>query len=150
MFTETLKVLGRGVSVVFIGLISLIGIIYLMSFIVRLVRGEGRTKLPAAFTENPEESGGAYSSASSANLTAPRLTGEKRRETMAAISAAVAEYLGSDIAGLRIHSIKRVGGSAELTDDKRRELIAAISAAIAEEMGEDVSAIRIRSIKKVA
>lgn len=147
MLSETLKVLGLGISVVFTGLISLIGIIYLMSFIVRLVRGEHKKeKLPAAFTEHeafrPADNTG--------RLAVPRMTGEKRRETVAAVSAALAEYLGSDISGFRIHSIKRVGGAEELPEEQRRELIAAISAAIAENMGEDVSAIRIHSIKKVA
>ena len=75
----------------------------------------------------------------------------KKYETaVAAGSAALAEYLGSDISGFRIHSIKRVGGAEEIPEEQRRELIAAISAAIAEDMGEDVSAIRIHSIKKVA
>lgn len=150
MTAETLKVLGLGISVVFFGLVSLIGIIYLMSFIVRLVRGERRNeKLPAAFTEALDEGKSGRNGLAPASLSGGRLTGEKRRETIAVLSAALAEYLGSDVSGIRIHSIKRVG-SEELTDEKRRELIAAISAAIAEEMGEDVSAIRIRSIRKVA
>ncbi len=146
---EALKVLGTGLGVVFFGLISLIGIIYLMSFFVRLARRD-------EFSHTKKHNEVAPVPQSEAPVVSPsfeplKLTGEKRRETVAAISAAVAEYLGEDIDGFRIHSIKRVGsGANELSAEQRRELIAVISAAIAEEMGEDVSGIRITSIKKAA
>ena len=147
MLKESLSMIGVGFSVVFVGLISLIGIIYLMSFIVRLVRRE--QKLPSAFTNtdpNPlPQSSGSILPASN------RLTGEKRREIVAAVSAALAEHLGTDVSGIRIHSIRRVGGEAEaLVSADRRELIAVISAAVAEELGTDVTGIRILSVRKAA
>ena len=63
----------------------------------------------------------------------------------AVVSAALAEYMGPEVAGLRIRSIRQAGrrkadGSA---------FTAALSAAIASAMGEDVSGIRILSIRKI-
>ena len=146
---ESLKVLVTGLGVVFFGLVCLIGIIYLMSFLVRLGRrDELSTRRKHEEVDPIPQSSNA--GVSSGGDSVPALTGAKRRETVAAVSAAVAEYLGTDIEGIRIHSIKRVGGSGELPSAQRRELVAAISAAIAEEMGSDISAIRILSIRKAS
>lgn len=146
---DALTVLGTGLGVVFIGLISLIGIIYLMSFFVRLARKDDFHSSKKHVEVEPDTQG--FVPPVSLAAEPLKLTGEKRRETIAAISAAVAEYLGEGIDGFRIHSVKRVGSaSGELSPEKRRELIAVISTAIAEEMGEDVSAIRIASIRKAA
>lgn len=148
MLKDSLTVLGIGVGVVFVGLISLIGIIYLMSFIVRLVRREERPikRRKHSYDVIPESSG----FDPIAHAARPALTGDRRRETVAAVSAAIAEYLGTDLSGIRIHSIRRVGGAEEPDPEARRELIAAVSAAIAEEMGTDVSGIRFISIRKAA
>ena len=143
---DSLSVLGIGLSVVFFGLVCLIGIIYLMSFIIRIVNHEGLGT--AKHTDVIPRTQGFSPVTSSAPI---KLTGEKRRETVAAISAAIAEYLGTDVSAIRIHGIRRVGGGAEVTAAAdRRELVAVISAAIAEEMGTDISGIRIHSIRKVA
>ena len=139
---EALGVLGIGLGVVFFGLICLIGIIYLMSFIVGLFRRDELS--PRRKHEDVSPVTEHFTPA-----VHPALSGEKRRETVAAISAAVAEFLGSDVEGIRIHSIKRVGDPYELTPSDRRELIAVISASIAESMGTDVTGIRIRSIRRV-
>ena len=64
----------------------------------------------------------------------------------AAISAALAEELGTDISGLRILSMRRVGGAPS---PDRQALAAAVSAAIAEELGADITGIRIRSMKRL-
>ena len=147
MLKDSLSVLGVGLLVVFIGLVSLIGIIYLMSFIVKLVRRENR---PLIDPRQPDSLPFDFDDSSPVSST-PVLSNEKRRETVAAISAALAEHLGTDVSGIRIHSIKRVGKDAEaLVSADRRELIAVISAAIAEELGTDVSGIRILSIRKAA
>ena len=145
---ESLSVLLTGFMTVFIGLLCLIGIIYAMSFIVRIVRREERAPkrkkekvvLPEPQAFVPPVSGAAL----------PQLSGPDRREVIAAVSAAIAETLGTDISGIRIRSIRRVGGEAELASAERRELVAVISAAVAEEMGTEVSAIRIHSIRKTA
>ena len=44
-----------------------------------------------------------------ADGNAQKLTGESRRELIAVISAAIAETIGTDAAGLRIKSIKKIG-----------------------------------------
>ncbi len=147
---ESLTVLLIGVTVVFIGLLSLIGIIYLMSFIVRLARHEERApRVKKNKVVLPEPQG--FAPVPGTGPAYARLTGEKRRETVAVISAAIAESMGTDVSGIRIKSIRRVGGAAEAPmNADRRELVAVIAAAIAEELGTDVSGIRILSIKKAA
>lgn len=143
---DSLLVLLTGFGVVFFGLICLIGIIYLMSWLVKLFNHEGsRRKV------SHEEVAPITQSRAPITLAGlePSVTPEQRRERMAVISAAIAEYLGADISGLRIRSIKRVG-ETELTASQRRELIAVISAAIATELDTDVSGIRIHSIRKAS
>lgn len=146
MVQEALTVLLIGLGVVFVGLICLIGIIYLMSLIVRLFTRERRP----AKANRPEVAPVTSGFVPTASVPEASMSPEQRRQTIAAVSAAVAEYLGTDVSGIRIHSFRRVGGQAALTPDERRELIAVISAAIAEEMGGDVSGIRIRSIRRAA
>ncbi len=145
----SLTVLLIGFGVVFVGLVCLIGIIYLMSFIVKLVRREDlpRRKRIKGKVDYPNEIGGS----SAGFVPAPGkqlLLGPDRRAAVAAISAAVSEYMGTDPDGFRIHSIRMVG--APPVDPDRRELIAVISSAIAAELDADVSGIRIHSIKKVS
>ena len=68
---------------------------------------------------------------------------------LAAVSAALAEELGTDISRIRIHSLRPVGAAAPAADPARGELVAAIAAAAAEELGTDVSRIRIHSLRKI-
>ncbi|GEM_PF-2910057 len=63
----------------------------------------------------------------------------------AIIASALAEYMGSDIAGLRIRSIRRLGEQRL----ERGAFTAAVSAALAEYMGPDVAGLRIRSIRRL-
>ncbi len=73
-----------------------------------------------------------------------------REEILAAVSAAIAEELGTDISAIRIHSFRSLEAPvATAPIPERGELVAAISAAIAEELGTDVSAIRIRSFRSL-
>lgn len=144
MLGDTLSVLLIGVSVVFFGLLSLIGIIYLMSFIVRLASGEVRFAKKHGEQVLPEHTG--FVPAPARPIA---LSGEQRRELVAAVSAAIAESMGQDVSSIRIHSIKRVGGE-ELPAESRRELVAVISAAVATQLGTEVSGIRIHSIRRVA
>ncbi|HWS29867.1 MAG TPA: hypothetical protein VN512_07070 [Clostridia bacterium] len=62
----------------------------------------------------------------------------------AAIAASIASYMGSEVAGLRIRSVKPLSRVAP-----RQPMVAAMSAAIATHMGTDVSALRIHSIRPI-
>ena len=78
-----------------------------------------------------------------------------RPETVAAISAALAETLGTSINGIRIHSIRQLSGaeaamSAPVATPVLPETVAAISAALAEALGTHVSSIRIHSIRQLS
>ena len=74
-----------------------------------------------------------------------------RGEVIAAVSAVLAEELGTDVSAIRILSFRRVGGAVPAADliPNRGEVVAAVSAALAEELGTDVSAIRILSFQRV-
>ena len=136
-----------GFGVVFVGLLCLIGIIYIMSAIVRLVR---REDIPRKKRIKQHDDFVPIADSPAVSVPAPRkqlLLGPDRRAAVAAISAAVAEYMGTDVEGIRIRSIRLAGEPSEASD--RRELIAAISAAIATELDTDISGIRIHSIKIV-
>lgn len=147
-FIESLPVLGIGLGVVFVGLVSLIGIICLMSFFVRLFSGEKRlVSRKKHYDVMPEHTRPV--SVAPAFTSVPAIAGPNRREAIAAVSAAIAEYLGEDASAIRIHSIKQVGAPA-LSVEERRELVAVISASIAAELGTDVTGIRIHSIRKAA
>ena len=89
-----------GLAVVFVGLVVLIAIVKLMGVICGFVTGR-----------RAETSGSVSSSAEkvAADGNAQKLTGESRRELIAVISAAIAETIGTDAAGLRIKSIKKIG-----------------------------------------
>ncbi len=89
------------------------------------------------------------SSAVQPSAAAPAAPIPNKGELVAAISAALAEELGTDISAIRIHSLRRVGTPAPATNPAHGELVAAISAAIAEDLGTDISAIRIHSLRKV-
>lgn len=95
---DTLIVPLVGLAVVFVGLIVLIAIVKLMGAICGLVTGrrDNKTSVSAAAAPTAADS-------------APELTGEARRELIAVISAAIAETIGTDPAGLRIKSIKKIG-----------------------------------------
>ena len=86
-----------GLAVVFVGLVGLIAIVKLMGIICGFVTGRRA------------ETSGSVSSKVAADGNAQKLTGESRRELIAVISAAIAETIGTDAAGLRIKSIKKIG-----------------------------------------
>lgn len=79
-----------GFGTVFIGLICLIYIIKLMSVIIRSL-DDKKTPAPAA-----------------AAPVAKKEEIVNRGEFVAAVSAAIATAMGTDVSGLRIHSIKKV------------------------------------------
>lgn len=127
-----------GLGTVFFGLICIIILSNIMSAVCRRL-----TKKETAHAEELP----------TATYAAPAAVPVADRQAMiAAISAAIAEDLGTDISGIRIRSLKHVGGAAPAAAPAadRQVMIAAVSAVIAEDLGTDVSAIRIRSFKRVA
>lgn len=83
-----------GLGTVFVGLISLIFIIRLMSFLYGLFAGKSASKAPAP-----------------APTAAPAASAEpieNRQQFVAAVSAAIATVMGTEVSGLRITSIKKV------------------------------------------
>ena len=130
-----------GMGTVFFGLICIILLSTIMSKVCQKLAG----KSDAA----PAAPASVETTAAPAVQNAPI---QNRQAMIAAISAAIAEELGTDVSAIRIRSLKHVGGAAPAvsTNANRQELIAAVSAAIAEDLGTDISGIRIRSFKKVA
>ena len=88
---SNLFVVVMGLATVFIGLICIILLCYLMSYVVRQI---DKKKPAAPVVEEPA-------------AAAPQAI-ENRGELVAAISAAIAEELGKDVSGIRILSIKRL------------------------------------------
>lgn len=85
-------VVGMGLGVVFAGLICIIVLCYLMSSVIKLLK-KGEAKGPAA------------PSTPVASVQAPI---ENRQELIAAVSAVIAEELGTDVSAIRIKSIKKI------------------------------------------
>ena len=81
-----------GISVVFVGLIAIIAILYLMNFIIGATK-----KTEKAATTTP----------ATAAPAAPAAI-ENRREIIAAVCAAVAEEEGTDISAIRVISFKKL------------------------------------------
>ncbi len=102
---DPLVVMIVGMAVVFLGLIILIGVVKLVSLIYRAVVGKSEVNIPATALNQP-----VYSPSKAARELAPsQLTDEQRRETVAAISAAIAEAMGKPVSGIRIRSIRKIG-----------------------------------------
>ena len=86
-------VIGIGIGTVFVGLICLVLICYIMSTVVRaFAKNEGVAPAPKA-------------TQSAAPVTS---TIANKGEFAAAIAAAIAEDLGTDVTGIRIKSVKRL------------------------------------------
>lgn len=130
-----------GLGVVFFGLACIILLTMAMS---RICRGldKGSNAAPPAPGHDETDAEDAEPAAEPAPI-------QNRQAMIAAISAAVAEELGTDISAIRIRSLKHVGGAAPAAAG-RGELLAAVSAAIAEDLGTDISGIRIRSFQQIA
>ena len=80
-----------GMATVFIGLIFLICICKIMGLVCQKL-GAGKNNEPAASAPVP-----------AANAVIPN-----KSELIAAVGAAIAEDLGTDVSGIRIHSIKKI------------------------------------------
>ena len=92
-----------GMAVVFLGLVILICIVKLVSFIYRALFGNKEAQPAKTGANSP------VYSPELANASLCVLSDEQRRETVAAISAAIAEAMGKPVSGIRIHSIKKIG-----------------------------------------
>lgn len=133
-----------GMTVIFIGIIGIVIIICLISLLFR-------RRSERAFPERSD---------SEAQVDLPTenegsISGEERRELIAAISAAICAATGMSLRSMRIRSIKRISAEgAERYGLKthesfgRGEKIAAISAAIAVAGGMSSNGFRIVSIRK--
>lgn len=86
-------VIGLGISVVFIGLISIVILCKILSAVCALSEKKPAPKNTAV---------------APANVTAAAQPIENRQEIIAAVSAAVAEELGTDISAIRILSFKKI------------------------------------------
>ena len=98
---SSLFVVVMGICTVFIGLACIIGLCYLMSYVLKMI-DEKKIELPKV--ELPKIT---FPKAAPAAAPAAKPI-ENRGELVAAISAAVAEELGKDVSGIRILSIKRL------------------------------------------
>lgn len=90
---SNLFVVGMGVGTVFLGLVCIVLLCIIMSAICR------------AFERKPNAPAVAPASGQAAKPIKPI---ENRQEIIAAVSAAVAEELGTDISAIRIHSFKKL------------------------------------------
>lgn len=81
-----------GLGVVFVGLICIIALCMLMSVVYRAVAGKKETAAPQAPVAAP----------------APAAEIPNRQQFVAAVSAVLAEEIGTDVTKLRILSIKKI------------------------------------------
>lgn len=89
-----------GVSVVFLGLVCIIGLVSLMTLICdKLLDGGAKKKKQKAEAQAPVTA--------SAPVAVPAVT-ENRGEIVAAVCAAIAEEEGTDISAIRVISFKKV------------------------------------------
>lgn len=132
-----------GLVTVFIVLICIILIIALTSVIIRSVKKDEESGLPA----QPKISAPPKATMTAAVPAATTDIGEKQR-IVAAVSAAIAEDMGTDVSHIKIHSLTQVGNTV-MDAQSRQRLVAAVSAAIAEDMGTEISNIRIHSLRRI-
>ncbi|MBR6548159.1 MAG: OadG family protein [Clostridia bacterium] len=92
---DILFICAMGIATVFVGLICLVVVCKLLSW---LVKGKSKTLSQPAQV--------ATSTPASAPVTEQPI--ENKQELLAAISAAVAEELGTDVSGIRITSFKKL------------------------------------------
>lgn len=105
----------------------------------------GRSGKAKNVDEHPERNAEAETVANTSEALPQAASIPNRGQFAAAISAAIATYLGEGVEGLRIRSIRRLSGGVTL----HQPMVAAMSAAIATHMGTDVSGLRIHSIRRV-
>lgn len=99
-----------GIGVVFIGLICIILLIKLMSVIMGSVGGKQVDAPAAAPTPTPAAGATTAAGAVPAVSQSPAISSviENRAEIVAAVCAAAAEELGTDVSALRVVSFKKI------------------------------------------
>ena len=91
-----------GMGIVFVGLICIVVLCSLMSKVVKILEKMNESA-PAPATAQPS-----VAAPAAAPVAAVQAPVENRQELVAAISAALAEELGTDVSGIRILSLKKV------------------------------------------
>ena len=125
-----------GISIVLLGLACLIGLCTLMSALCRVLTKEKNAK--------PKET---LASVEQPSVSTPI---PNREEILAAVTAVIAEELGTDVSAIRVHSFRSLEASALPSVPNKGELVAAITTAVAEELGTDVSAVRVHSLRQIS
>ena len=148
-------VAGLGISTVFVALICIIFICNIMGSFFKNVAdkpsddvsrsGGGESKSGVASAESAQTP---VQTSAAPGMLVPRASYvtaklENRGAFIAAVSAVIAEDLGTDVSRIRILSVKQRADSIP----NRGEICAAISAVIAEESG--AAGVRIHSIRRV-
>lgn len=122
-----------GMGTVFVGLFVLILLTKILSF---FAKKKGKTEVSHESTPTPQI----------AMRPALAVAGINDRMLFdAVISAALAEYIGANVRGIRIKSLRQL--NAQQAD--RGVFTAVVSAAIATAMGEDVEGLKITSIRRI-
>lgn len=67
-----------------------------------------------------------------------------RGQFIAAVTAAIAAYMGTEPQGLRVHAVRRLGAEQP---ENRAQFVAALSAALAMAMNTEPQGLRIHSIR---
>ena len=141
-----------GLGTVMFGLVCLVFICWLMGKLVQSMsrKDAGNDTKGSTLTLN-ESAAAAPAPAAPAMRVAPCHI-PNRGGFVAAVSAAIAEDLGTDVSKLRLLSPGREitpGTSTASSIPNRGAFVAAVSAAIAEDLGTDVSKLKIVSICEV-
>lgn len=134
-------VLLLGMGTVFFGLLMLIGLTKLMSFLININKKNKNNDLNEA-ANSTKNTHAMMQPAYAANAAI-----SDRKLFDAVVSSAIAEYIGDHISGIRINSVRQLNETSQPFD--RGQFAAAVSAAVATAMGEQVKGIRIKSIKKI-
>ena len=91
-----------GLAVVFICLIALIALIVILGILVKLLTKKSET--PAA----PAVAPAIAPAAAPVNAAPAAVSSDDKQKIIAAIGAAIAEDMGTDVAHIKIHSIKKI------------------------------------------
>ncbi len=130
-----------GMTVIFLGIICIVMIIYLISLLCRSHLGRDESQ------DSDSEKNETITTENKGSIS-----GDERQKLIAVISAAISAATDLSLKSMRIRSIKRIGNesaeSFESEDSGRGEKIAAMSAAIAVAGGMSSESFRIVSIRK--
>ncbi len=148
---SNLFVVLMGLGTVFVGLICIIVLCSISGAIIQAIESKKKSNPQNDVTAPAKATAPvAVAPATPARTVVPCDNIPNRGAFMAAVSAALAEDLGTDVSSIRILSIgKEITPDTPLGDTvkNRGEFVAAVSAALAEELGTDVSKIKISSIR---